>query len=89
MTFQVPESKRSIKQNRFEFEVDGKKYEIPHLKFAPVSAIEKFEQEQNMAGLLLTADNDEAREAIRSFDGSQLEPFIEAWSEASGVDAGE
>ena len=89
MAFQVPESKRSIKQNRFEFEVDGKTFDIPHLKFAPVAAIEKFEQEQNMAGLLLTADTDEAREAIRSFDGSQLEPFLEAWNEASGVDAGE
>ena len=89
MTFQVPESKKSIKQNRFEFEVDGKTYDIPHLKFAPVAAIEKFEQEQNMAGLLLTADTDAAREVIRSFDGSQLEPFIEAWQEASGVEGGE
>lgn len=89
MTFQVPESKKSVKQNRFEFEVNGKKYDIPHLKFAPVAAIEKFEQEQNMAGLLLTADTDEAREAIRSFDGSQLEPFLEAWSEASGAEPGE
>lgn len=89
MTFQVPESKKSVKQNRFEFEVNGKKYDIPHLKFAPVAAIEKFEQEQNMAGLLLTADTDEAREAIRSFDGSQLEPFLEAWSEASGTEPGE
>ena len=89
MTFQVPESKKSIKQNRFEFEGDGKLYDIPHLKFAPVAAIEKFEQEQNMAGLLLTADTDDAREVIRSFDGSQLEPFIEAWQEASGVETGE
>lgn len=89
MAYKVPESKRSVKQNRFEFELDGKTHDIPHLKFAPVAAIEQFEQERNMSGLLLTCDSDSTREALRQLDGEQLEAFISAWSEASGVDPGE
>lgn len=89
MVFQIPESKKSIKQNRFEFELDGKKFEIPHLKFAPAGAMEHFEQERNMTGLMLVCDDDATRDALRGLDGDQLAAFMEAWGAASGVDMGE
>ena len=89
MAFQVPDSKRSIKQNRFEFEIAGKQYDIPQLKFAPVGAMEHFENERNMTGLLLACDSDDARAAVRSLDGDQLEAFMTAWAAASGVELGE
>ena len=89
MAFKVPASKRSIKQNRFEFEVDGKKYDIPLLKFLPVAAAEAFEAGRNIEGILAGADTDRARDAIRSLDSEQVEGLMDAWQEASGVEAGE
>jgi len=89
MAFTVPASKKSIKQNRFEFEVDGEKYDIPYLKFAPVASIEAFENERNVTGFVLMCDSDEAKAAIRSMDGEQLEAFMEAYQKESGVDVGE
>lgn len=89
MAFQIPESKKSIKQNRFEFELGGKTFEIPHLKFAPAGAMEHFEQERTMSGLMLVCDDDETREALRGLDGDQLSAFMDAWAKASGVDMGE
>lgn len=89
MAFQIPESKKSIKQNRFEFELAGKALEIPHLKFAPAGAMEHFEQERTMSGLMLVCDDDETRDALRSLDGEQLSAFMDAWAAASGVDVGE
>ena len=89
MAFTVPTSKKSIKQNRFEFEMGGDKFDIPLLKFAPVAAIEAFEYERNVSAFVLMCDSDEAKAAIRSMDGAQLEAFMEAYQKESGVDVGE
>jgi hypothetical protein len=89
MPFDVPSSKKSIAQNRFEFTLDGASYSIPLLKFAPVVAAEHFEEGRNVAGILACCENDAAKDAIRSLDGDQFEAFMEAWQEASGITAGE
>jgi hypothetical protein len=89
MPFDVPTSKKSIRQNRFEFTLDGKTFSIPLLKFAPVEAAEAFEQNRNVAGILLCCENDEARDAIRSLDGDQFGALIDAWKKASGIGTGE
>lgn len=89
MTFAVPQSKKSIKQNRFEFEIEGTTFEVPLLKFAPVAAAEAFEQGQEVKGLLLMCENDAARDAVRDLDGEQFGALMEAWQKASGVEAGE
>ncbi len=87
--FQVPESKKSIAQNRFEFEHGGKTYSLPLLKYAPVEAAEAFEEGRNVAAILLCCENDAARDAVRSLDGDQFGALMEAWQEASGVKPGE
>lgn len=87
--FTVPKSKKSIKQNVFEFCHDGKKYAIPLLKFAPVRAAEEFENNRDVAGILACCQSDEARDAVRSMDGDQFGALMEAWGEASGVTSGE
>lgn len=89
MPFDVPASKKSIKQNRFEFTLDGVTYSIPLLKFAPVEAAEHFESGRNVAGILACCENDKARDVVRSLDGDQFGPLMTAWQEASGVSAGE
>lgn len=89
MPFDVPVSKKSLKQNRFEFTLDGKKFSIPLLKFAPVIAAEHFEAGRDVAGFIACCENDDAKTALRSLDGDQLGPLTDAWFEASGVTAGE
>lgn len=89
MAFAVPQSKKSIKQNRFEFEVGGETFDVPLLKFAPVAAMEAFENGKNITGFLMTADSDRAREALRGMDSEQLDALSDAWSEASDVTPGE
>lgn len=89
MPFDVPKSKKSIKQNRFEFTLDGESFSIPLLKFAPVEAAEHFENNRNVAGILACCENPKARDAIRSLDGDQFGPLMDAWQEASGITAGE
>lgn len=89
MAFAVPQSKKSIKQNRFEFEVEDVTYDVPLLKFSPVAAMEAFENGKNITGFLLTADSDKARDALRSLDSDQLEALSDAWSAASDVTPGE
>ena len=89
MPFDVPASKKSIKQNRFEFTLEGEKHSIPLLKFAPVEAAEQFELGRDVSGILACCENDKARDAIRGLDGDQFGALMDAWSEASGVTAGE
>jgi hypothetical protein len=90
MTFSVPQSKKSLKQNRFEFAgVDGEKHELPLLKFVSAGSAEAMEMGQNVHGLMLAADTDRTRDMLRSLDGDQLEALMEAWGKASGISMGE
>lgn len=91
MAFSVPESKRSIKQNRFEFKVGTKSYSIPKLNYLPVESMESFEGDNPtpIRGLLAACDNDAAKDALRKLDGEQIEALMNAWQEASGVTVGE
>lgn len=89
MPFEVPASKRSIKQNQFEFTLEGKNFAIPLLKFAPVEAAEAWEQGEGVRAVMLAAGNPDAEEAIRGLAGDQFEALVNAWQEASGVEPGE
>lgn len=96
MTFQVPESKRSIKQNQFLFQVpdDGREYSIPKAQFLPVGVIEKMAGNPeevtilDILGMFDTAD-EAATKAIRTLDATQLQALTQAWQDASGVTTGE
>lgn len=90
MTFQIPASKRSIGQNRFEFlDDDGGKHSIPVLKFLPVEAAELLEDGKTIKALLTACGTDGARKAIRALDGEQFQAFMEEWQRVSEVEAGE
>lgn len=89
MPFDVPASKKSIKQNRFEFTLEGETHSIPLLKFAPVEAVENFELNRNVAAILACCENEAARNAVRSLDSEQFDALMEAWYKASGISVGE
>ena len=86
MTFHVPESRKHLRHNRFEFTVNGSStYDIPLLTHAPVASAEAYEQGKSVTAVLLACDSDAARDALGQLDAEQFRVFVEAWHEASGV----
>lgn len=96
VVYEVPESKRSVKQNQFLFKVPGdrKQYGIPKAKYLPVGVIEKMSLRQDELTLvdilaLFEGGDKTASDAIRTLDGEQLMQLTSAWQEDSGISAGE
>jgi len=94
MAFEVPASKRSIKQNQFQFKVPGdrKTYSIPKAKYLSVGQVETLSlkgEEVAITDILEILGQGEAREAVRALDQEQLMALMEAWQEDSGLSVGE
>jgi hypothetical protein len=92
VVYQVPASKASIKQNRFEFQLPGSKkvYSVPKLQFVKPSLALTFGEltEIQVANLLFAEYLPEVFPQLE--DGSQLEALLNAWKDASeGVGVGE
>lgn len=87
MTFIVTPSEKDKPENQFEFELDGKTYYMPLLRFAPVEAALLFEEGRNIEGLLLCAGD--ADSVLRTLDKTQLAELEAAWVAASRVSPGE
>ncbi|MDJ0338266.1 hypothetical protein [Cryobacterium sp. PH31-O1] len=89
MTFTVPASKASIRQNRFEFSIEGsaKKYSLPKMKFMPVGVIAKLQavEAPNLLDVLNFLGTGPAATAAGTLDGEQLDVLFTAWQSESGV----
>jgi hypothetical protein len=89
MAFQVPASKKSHKQNRFEFEHDGKTFSIPLLKYIPAAAAELLEEGKLISALIVACDDAAAQSAVRLMDADQIDVLTDAWKDASDISPGE
>jgi hypothetical protein len=95
MTFQIPESKRSIGQNRFHAALpDGTEFSIPKAKYLTMGQVEKLatagtSQIDIVDILNLLGDEEQAATAIRQLDHEQLQALMEAWQADSGLSVGE
>lgn len=94
--YTVPESKRSLHQNQFEFQVPGDDtiHRIPKMKYLPVGTIEKMAlagKNVTISDLiaLFDGDNAAAAHAVRQLDTEQLQDLTEAWQKDSGITVGE
>jgi RND superfamily putative drug exporter len=90
MAFKVPESKKHLPSNRFEFETgeeneDGSPVtlSIPLLAFLPVDAAAAFEQGMEIRGILLACESEEARIFVGSLDTDQFRAFMQEWNRLS------
>jgi hypothetical protein len=91
VVYQVPASKASIKQNRFEFQLPGSKkvHSVPLLKYLKPSLALELEEASELAAAKILF-NEYLPEAFPQFeDAEQLEAFLEAWKDASGIGVGE
>ena len=94
MPYQVPESKRSIDQNKFEFNVPGddRTYKVPKVKYLPLGSMEKLQgqvADVTLTDILDLFDDEDAQAAVRRLDTEQLQALTAAWQQDSGVDLGE
>lgn len=93
MAFQIPESKRSIKQNRFEFTLpDGTTASMPKAKYLTIGQVERLSKlgtEMALTDMLELFEEPDALEAVRTLDGEQLQALMEAWQVDSGISVGE
>lgn len=95
MPYQVPDSKRSIDQNKFEFSVPGDPaiYKVPKVKYLPLGQIEVLEGSAENVSLRdildLFGEDEAAQAAVRTLDTEQLQALTEAWQKDSGIEVGE
>lgn len=89
----VPKSKKSLKQNQFEFQLNEQTFSLPRVKF--LSPSEGLALEKNGAGGVRDLFEKHAPGAFEQFeDGEQFEALVTAWQKDSedvsgGVSLGE
>lgn len=97
MAFRVPDSKRSIAQNRYFFELPDKdgnvtEYDVVKAKYLSVGQIENLQKnksELTLTDMLDLFDGEAASTAVRSLDMEQLQALLADWQEDSGLTVGE
>lgn len=94
MTYEVPESKRSLKQNQFSFKVPGERtvYYIPKAKYLTVGQMEALSskgEDVELTDLLDILGQGSAGKAVRGLDQEQMTALMQAWQEDSGLELGE
>lgn len=89
--YEVPKSKKSLKQNQFEFKLGGKIRRVPLMQYMkPAVALQFADGMNEMAAARLLFDATDQPELLEEFDDMlQVMEFVQAWQEASTVSAGE
>lgn len=91
MVFEVPAAEGASVENQFVFTINGKRYAIPKLKFAPVEVAAEAERGRVVTSILAACGTEDspARQAVTRLDGDQVRALVIAWCEDSGIDTGE
>ena len=93
MAFKVQPKKKDVQ--RFEFELpteDGEDvttHSLPLIRYISVEAAEAFELGRDITGLMLAADDESTRKALRTLDADQLKGLLQAWEAESEDELGE
>lgn len=86
MVYEVPDPKKSIAQNKFEFSVGGKKYWLPRAKFLSGRQIGMLREDDGPVEVFTAiAPDTRTRDAILEIPVNDLEGLMTAWNEDSGV----
>lgn len=89
MAYEVPESKKSIDQDKFDFTIGSKKFQVVKAKYLTGGALEdltsgKLTRIFDAFGPRGTKIGD----AVRDLDIEQIQGLVTAWVADSGLDAG-
>lgn len=85
--YRLPASKKSLKQNQFEFQLveDGPILSIPKLKFVKPALAVKIEELPLQQAVVLLFDHFHPGLLDEFEDSEQFEHFTRAWAKASGI----
>lgn len=91
MPYAVPPSKKSLKQNRFEFTLPGSKkiHSVPLLQFIRPAFIRDYAQLDANEFMVKFIDAELPGVLDELDDAEQLGGLFDAWSQASGITLGE
>lgn len=91
MTYEVPASKASIKQNRFEFKLPGdrKNYSVPKLQYLKPDLIDDIENKPKTDTVKAILEHYHPGLWSKFDDLEQARAFFENWAKASGISLGE
>lgn len=93
MVYEVPRSKKSLKQNQFTFKLEGKTYSIPLMRYLKPSVMEQMTnataEDSFGAARALFASVGHPDLLDQFEDSEQLDALMSAWQEASGITVGE
>lgn len=93
MTFQVPASKASKGQDKFEFEIGSQKFAIRRLKFLTLGQQEVINApgrtDSDVLDTVFGDASTKCGKAVRGLDSEQFDALYEAWAEDSEVSPGE
>lgn len=94
MVYEVPASKASIKQNRFEFKVGQKTYSLPKMQYlslnqmALMQTIDESASVETIVHAFVSVDS-AAGKAIGALDQEQVKGLFAAWQAESNISVGE
>lgn len=89
MAFQVPASKASKGQDRFEFEIDGKTFSVKKAKFMSITRLVELETDGMQTLEFFGGDSAAQKAAVGGLVREQFTALVTAWREDSEVTAGE
>lgn len=91
MPYEVPQSKKSLKQNQFEFKLPGdrKTYSVPLLQYIRPAFIRDYAELDANEFMVKFIDAELPGVLDKLEDSEQLEALMNAWSAASGITPGE
>lgn len=84
----LPENKRSFKQDRFTFrDYRGRTFEVPALANTPVPLLKRMSQEPDNDDLIYEiADTDEGRAGLERLGSVDLGRFLKLWGQQAEND---
>jgi hypothetical protein len=91
MPYEVPPSKKSLKQNRFEFVLPGSKkvHSVPLLQYIRPAFIRDYAELDANEFMVKFIDAELPGVLDQLDDAEQLEALFAAWTDASGISMGE
>lgn len=91
--FELPDSKKSIAQNQFQFRVGETEYSIPKIRYLTVDQADKINAAESEADVMLLAGDlvgtPALKKELRAMPAEHLIALLQAWGEDSGITAGE
>lgn len=87
--YEVPDIKKSIGQDKFEFKIGTKTYAIPRLKLLSTRQMMDLEKLNELEILAFIAPTKAAKDALLDLPIGALEDLMNAWREDSGISLGE